>query len=587
MTTVSPVTYFFTRFGILQRALLMSALFVLVLIVSFLFVASEVKKMHGTAERVGVAVDNQNIALQEQSALLVKQLAVLKLQSLILDAYNYYNLFIYWRFDSVITGEINAVTEASKAEEALRVKLSQVAELGGETAESVEVLEYYIDMFNLPMTRAFELVQAEAEPFAVRSFVGQAQTQSLSMNSMFEGLLASAAESVKAASDGVISTGERLGVSAGRVSEARTSLVTRADNLSTSVLIILAVAALITVVVGGGLAYSITRPVSRLTGVIKSIERHSDLGKRIRYDRQDEIGDIARALNRMFDKFQDSLLRVARTGSELQRTADDSADVSEATFDTSAELKSEADSVATASNEMAVTVKGINDSTQSAVQQVDAAVLACEAGRKSIAATTGAMSQLASQIQETAEDIRALVKSTDQIGSVLDVIGGIAEQTNLLALNAAIEAARAGEQGRGFAVVADEVRNLAKRTQDSTAQIQQMIGELHAGTELVVSSIERGRRKAEVSLQQADTSTGAIDIILAAVEAISATNHHISEATREQMLAAESIDQSISSISHLSNDLNEAAETTSASSVSLKGMVTEMNQVVSSFKLKG
>ncbi|WP_416397018.1 methyl-accepting chemotaxis protein [Allohahella sp. A8] len=587
MNPDSPTSSFFTRFGILQRALLMSALFVLVLIVSFVFVGSEVDKMHGTADKVGEAVDNQNLTLQEQSGLLDRQQAVMKLQSLVLEAYNQYNILIYWRFDSVITGEPNAITEAKKAELALRAKLDEISQNSEETAESAEVLEYYIDRFNQPMTTAFELVQADAEPFAIRAQVGQAQGHSLAMNSMFEGLLASAAEAVKAASDGVVATGERMGVSAGRVSEARRSLISRAADLSTSVLVILAVAACITIIVGGGLAFSITRPVSRLTKVIGDIERQSDLGRRIRYDRQDEIGDIARALNRMFEKFQQSLLQVASTGSALQRMADESATVSKATCSTATDMMSEADQVATASNEMAVTVKGINDSTSAAVAQVEAAVAACEAGRNSIGSTTHAMSLLASQIQETAEDIRALVRSTDQIGSVLEVIRGIAEQTNLLALNAAIEAARAGEQGRGFAVVADEVRNLAKRTQDSTAQIQQMIGELHSGTELVVGSIERGRQKAEVTLQQADTSTNAITTILQAVGAISVTNQHISEATREQMLAAESIDQSITSISQLSSRLTQAAEATSATSAGLKGMVSEMNQVVSSFKLKG
>ena len=247
-------------------------------------------------------------------------------------------------------------------------------------------------------------------------------------------------------------------------------------------------------------------------------------------------------------------------------------------------MRSETDQVATASNEMAVTVKGINGHTDEAVEQARTAAEACRSGQQIIAQTMHAIETLADRIFESAESVRQLAGNADNIGSVLDVIRSIAEQTNLLALNAAIEAARAGEAGRGFAVVADEVRTLAKRTGDSTDEIQKMIERLQNDTQQVVTKMESSREQATTTLSSAGQTTSAIEHILTSVTAINSTNEQISHATQEQTEAAESIDQSIVNISQLTGDVSDAATKTAQASESLRAMVDELKRLVVQFR---
>ncbi len=240
--------------------------------------------------------------------------------------------------------------------------------------------------------------------------------------------------------------------------------------------------------------------------------------------------------------------------------------------------------VATATNQMAVTVKGINDSTEDAVKQATEAQQACLHGQEIVTRTMKDIESLTEQINNSSSAVQNLVKETDSIGSVLDVIRGIADPTNLLALNAAIEAARAGEQGRGFAVVADEVRSLASKTGDSTEEIQKMIEKLQAGATSAASQMTLSSTNASHTLEQAALTTESINGILQSVEAINNTNQHIAHATEEQSTAADSIDQSIVRISQLTNDVTAAAEHTFEASEQLSKMVDEIHNLVVQFK---
>ena len=332
------------------------------------------------------------------------------------------------------------------------------------------------------------------------------------------------------------------------------------------------------------IAHRLKKHIAEIEALIIDIEKNSDLSRRINYRGRNEIGDIGIAFNSMLEKFHSIIQQLAKSADQLSHSSEESAKVSERTNNSSQKLREETDMVATASNEMAVTVKGINESTEDAVNKAADAQDTCQRGQQIITRTVDSIQSLTSQINNSSTAVQDLVKETESIGSVLDVIRGIAEQTNLLALNAAIEAARAGEQGRGFAVVADEVRSLASKTGDSTEEIQTMIEKLQAGANNAASQMKLSASNTSQTLDFASQTTESINGILESVDSISSTNQHIAHATEEQSTAADSIDQSIVRISQLTNDVSAAAEHTLEASEQLSVMVDEIHSLVVQFK---
>lgn len=347
---------------------------------------------------------------------------------------------------------------------------------------------------------------------------------------------------------------------------------------------ITATAVVISLLVGYLLARSIVRPIKRLQSVIESIEVNNDLTRRVNYTGSDEVGAIGIAFNSMVNKFSGIISNVHQATESLSRAAEESAVISEKTSSNSDRLRQETEMVATATTEMAVTVKGVNKNTDDAVTQVTGAQSACLEGQQVLSITLDAIKALTDDIQQSKDVIQSLAKDSDEIGSVLDVIRAIAEQTNLLALNAAIEAARAGEQGRGFAVVADEVRSLAQRTGDSTTEIQRMIESLQGSAKKAVSHIDSSSNKATHTIEQAGKTGSVIATIMTSIDSIHQTSQQISLATEEQAAAAESIDKSILTISHLTGEVSNAADQTHNSSEELAALVNQLNGLISQFK---
>ncbi|MGD8593954.1 MAG: methyl-accepting chemotaxis protein, partial [Gammaproteobacteria bacterium] len=206
-------------------------------------------------------------------------------------------------------------------------------------------------------------------------------------------------------------------------------------------------------------------------------------------------------------------------------------------------------------------------------------------GQAVVDRTINAIDALASEVDRAANVIHRLEQDSDQIGTVLDVIKGIAEQTNLLALNAAIEAARAGEQGRGFAVVADEVRTLASRTQQSTAEIQQMIERLQAGAQEAVSVMDDSRSRAADSVSSAQSAGQSLQSITGSVASITDMNTQIAAAADEQSAVAEEVNKNIVNINHAAERAADGAKQTSAASNALAGLAQDLQALVGQFKV--
>ncbi|MDU9415987.1 methyl-accepting chemotaxis protein [Pseudomonas sp. zfem005] len=333
-------------------------------------------------------------------------------------------------------------------------------------------------------------------------------------------------------------------------------------------------------------ALGVTRPILGVAAMLKNIASgEGDLTRRLEYARQDELGELAGWFNRFLDKLQPVIADVKRSVQDARSTADQSAAIASQTSAGMQQQYREVDQVATASHEMSATAQDVARSAAQAAEAARGADHATREGLGVIGKTTSAIEQLASEMSAAMEEVQGLATSSEQIGSVLEVIRAIAEQTNLLALNAAIEAARAGEAGRGFAVVADEVRNLAKRTQDSVEEIRQVIEGLQHGTREVVGSMHSSHRQAQGSVEQVEHAVAALQRIGDAVAVITDMNLQIASAAEEQSAVAEEINRNVAAIRDVTESLSGQAQESAQVSQALNRLANHQQGLMDQFRV--
>jgi len=354
-----------------------------------------------------------------------------------------------------------------------------------------------------------------------------------------------------------------------------------AFNLVVSLLV---VATLLTLLFAWLLTRSITLPISQALEAAEEVAE-GNLTRPIKVDGNDEAGRLLAAMAKMQDKLRDTLQRIAGSATQLASAAEELNAVTDESARGLTQQNNEIEQAATAVNEMTSAVEEVARNAVSTSEASRNATTSAGDGRDLVQETVGAIERMSADVQATATLIGDLANESRDIGKVLDVIRGLADQTNLLALNAAIEAARAGEAGRGFAVVADEVRALAHRTQQSTSEIERMIGSIQAGTEHAVDSMRNSTERAESTLNIAKGAGMSLDTINTAIVEINERNLVIASAAEEQAQVAREVDRNLVNIRDLSVQSATGASQTSAASSELSRLAVDLNGMVSRFRL--
>ncbi|OHC28541.1 MAG: chemotaxis protein [Pseudomonadales bacterium RIFCSPLOWO2_12_59_9] len=366
-----------------------------------------------------------------------------------------------------------------------------------------------------------------------------------------------------------------------------TELATRLQRKGVETVLLVAALALVFLFIGylyGGF-YVSTRTTLKSLGLVMGKVAAGDMTVSYRVQSRDELGELGDAFNDTVLKIHDLIERVGHTVTEVGRQADRVELVSGESNQAVSGQRNQIEQVATAMNEMSATAQEVARSAAAAVGSAQSVNDETVSGRVLVDAQVGSIQRLASGIEQSVGIINQLAADSASISQVLDVIKGIAEQTNLLALNAAIEAARAGEQGRGFAVVADEVRNLAKRTQQSAGEIEQMISQLQGGVAATVKAMSGSHQMADDSVSQSAKVQQALENILGAVGMIVDQNQQIATAAEEQTAVAQDIDQNIVEISQAGERTAEGASQTEQASRELSGLVSRLKQLIGAFRV--
>ncbi|MCF5717238.1 methyl-accepting chemotaxis protein [Aeromonas veronii] len=347
------------------------------------------------------------------------------------------------------------------------------------------------------------------------------------------------------------------------------------------ILLILGITLVATVIVGN----RVTKPLADAVLALNDIANgDGDLTQRLKVQSQDEIGQLASAFNRFVERIQSVVSQVGETSNHLFSAVDKLHHLSEHYDHQMQGHSRETDQVVTAVTEMSSTAQEVAASASNAATATSDAARESDAARGVVSGAINSINRLVGEVHTASGVIEQLAQETAKIGSVVEVIRGIAEQTNLLALNAAIEAARAGEQGRGFAVVADEVRSLAGRTQQSTKEINEMLQRLQGGVKQAVEVMQASEDRSQETVQEASHIASSLDSMVMAVSTINDMNIQIATAAEEQHAVSEEINKNLVAIQQIVSELTSAAVESNSTTRDLANTGDKLRKLVSQFR---
>ncbi len=451
---------------------------------------------------------------------------------------------------AVTTGDEDTLTMAQELAEEAKSGLNQIASISPEFRSEISRISSGFDNY---FDVAYDVSQSMVKGTADFSRLGELSAQ---MNQSYDGAIAAMSQ-FRDAQQAAFEEAFK------NTDSANTSLISTGVILAVVVTILLF-----------GTAVPIVRGIKQsIDDVVRSLkdiaQENGDLTVRIETKSEDEIGELVYWFNQFMDKLQGVVRDVVEASLPLSNLAQNLRGVTEETQRTIDVQQKSATNAKRAVDTMSGSVDGVAHSAAQAASDANEATTAAREGRQIVQQTVTSIQQLAENVRETADVIARLESDSNKVGSVLDVIKGIAEQTNLLALNAAIEAARAGEQGRGFAVVADEVRTLASRTQQSTEEIQSTIEQLQNAAHSAVEVMSRGTEQATSSVETANKAGSSLETITSTIGRINQMNEQIAHNTEDQRTVAVDI------VRHV-DEIHERTEQTASRSGELGSMCNEL-----------
>lgn len=378
-------------------------------------------------------------------------------------------------------------------------------------------------------------------------------------------------------------SGKPLGVL--EVAMDRTRYADALTAMRNTALIVAGIALAIGLLVAALVARGIVSPIRVAVDAMRDIAAgEGDLTRRLEERGRNEVAELAGAFNQFAEKVRRLVSEVAGSTTQVAAAAEEMSAITEEFNRDVAQQRHEIELVATAMNEMTATVQDVARNAAQAAESAQAADQQALQGQQIVQQTVSSIENVSSEVERTAATIQRLEADSQSISAVLDVIRGVADQTNLLALNAAIEAARAGEQGRGFAVVADEVRTLASRTQQSTLEIQQVIEQLQTGARNSAAVMHQGRAQVDASVRQAQQAGASLTSITSAVTSISDMNTQIASAAEQQSAVADEISQNVVNINQVADRVTESAGQTAQASSQLAHLAAGLQTLVGQFR---
>lgn len=467
---------------------------------------------------------------------------------------------------AVSTGEVEFIQSANVQQKQILTNIDSIISLWHDRRKENQQLKI---QFNLYYTLAYEVSDG------MLSGTLDMSSMSSKIDNMNNALATVKASMEKLSKNALVEFNQTVDVS---ISDAQKALTL--GMLATGVTIA------ILILLGWSIVSSIGTALGSLLISLKDIASgDGDLTKRIKKTSNDELGDVVDWFNQFVDKLHSSITDVVKSIQPLTSLSSDLGSLTSETLAISASQNQATEQVSLVVEEMVSSVNAVSNNANSASEAANQADRAAKDGREIVTKTVESINGLAQEVEHAGEVIRKLEADTGNVGTILDVIKGIAEQTNLLALNAAIEAARAGEQGRGFAVVADEVRTLASRTQDSTQEIQKVIEELQTAARSAVDVMGQSKQRAQASVDHAAQTGESLAAITERVSAITEMNRQIASAAIEQERAANSIRDNVLGIKETSETTMRSIQKVEVASTSLVDISGNLQRVTGDFKV--
>jgi methyl-accepting chemotaxis protein len=485
------------------------------------------------------------------------------------------------QFNSIVSSafEYRDIVDKSTAE----LIESELSRSLNEAKSSVDAITSELDTHNIEdisqeVLSAFNDIQAL---LSQQNGILAHKTKQLDANKKATAMLAEAEKSAKQVNkilDKQIDLANQTTINASKSVEASVS------NGSTQTTIIMLISIVVALIIARITLIGITRPLARVNEML-NIVASGDLSMKLDESGKDEFALLSRNCNLLIDSLRNLIESIVNRSAQLAAAAEQTSAVTAQSTTAIEEQRNQVEQAASATTEMSSTSQSVLSSANEALSEIKHADDEAERVKQISAVGRQTIEQLADEVEAASQVINQLQQDSASIGGILDVIRGIAEQTNLLALNAAIEAARAGEQGRGFAVVADEVRTLASRTQESTSEIQTMIEALQTGAGKAVIVMDAGKAKATECVSQNEKADQALETITHAVHEAFDRSSQIATAAEEQSVVAHEISENLESIVTIAEQTTAGSQQTAASSSEVARLAEELQQSVQEFKL--